>query len=270
MIETIRKEWQAKVLVILFLFFSLWWITLQFPQLKTDLSNALFGALYGIVALWGAIWSFNVAKKWGGMKSLLGKAIFMFALGLLAQEIGQIAYAYYIFILHQPLPYPSVGDYFFYSAIPIYIIAVINLAKASGIHISLRSFKSKVQALLIPAGILLLSYLFFLQKYEFDWSQPLKIFLDLGVPIGQAIYISLAILAFTLTRGVLGGLMKNKVLFILFALLTQYIADWTFLYQASLGTWYAGGINDYMYLCAYFLMAIGLIQFDSIYKKLNT
>ncbi|OGG15735.1 hypothetical protein A3D77_01780 [Candidatus Gottesmanbacteria bacterium RIFCSPHIGHO2_02_FULL_39_11] len=269
MLETIRKEWQTKTAVVFFLFFSLWWITLQFPQTKSDLSNHLWGGLYGIVALWGGIWGIIIAQKWGGMKSLTGKTIFMFALGLFAQEIGQVSYNYYIFVLKQSVPYPSIGDFFFYITIPFYIAAIIYLAKASGVHVSLRSVRNKFQAVLIPLGMLLLSYFIFLQGYKFDWSNPIKVFIDFGAPFGQAIYISLAILTFTLTKGVLGGMMKSKVLFILFALLAQYVADWVFLYQASRETWVAGGINDYMYLTAYFIMALALLQLKTVYTKLQ-
>ncbi len=109
--------------------------------------------------------------------------------------------------------------------------------------------------------LLAYSYWVFLKGYEFDWSAPLKIFLEFGYPLGQAIYVSLAILTLFLTRGVLGGVMKNRVLFVLFALLMQYLADYTFLYQASQETWAAGGINDYMYLASYFIMALALLQF---------
>jgi hypothetical protein len=199
----------------------------------------------------------------------MGKSIFFFSLGLLFQEIGQITYSSYIYFLHIPVPYPSIGDLFFYGTIPLYIAAVIYLAKASGIHISLRSFENKLQAILIPLGVLTFSYLMLLQNYIFDWSNPLKTVLDFVVPFGQAIYISLAILTHTLTKGILGGLMKNKVLTILFALLIQYMADWTFIYQASRGTWYAGGIDDYMFLCAYFLMTLGLLQLGNIHMTLK-
>jgi len=230
-------------------------------------ANQLFAGVYGLIALIGGISGLAISRKWGGIHSVMGRSIFFFALGLIFQEIGQIAYSAYIYFLHIPVPYPSIGDFFFYGTIPLYIIAIMYLAKASGIHISLRSFRNKLQAILIPLGVLALSYFIFLQKYVFDWSNPLKVIIDFGAPLGQAIYISLAILTYTLTKGILGGLMKNKVLIILFALLAQYVADWTFLYQASRGTWYAGGIDDYMYLCAYFLMTFGLLQLKNIYGK---
>lgn len=267
-----RKHLNIRVLIPLSIFvvFSIWWLYLNVLGIKTDdLRNQLFGSLYGLIALYGAIWGLYIAQKWGGIKSVLGRSILFFSAGLFAQEIGQLIYSYYIIIAHIEVPYPSMGDVFFYSAIPLYIVAVIFLAQASGVHVSLRSFGNKLQAILIPVVILAFSYYFFLQEYSFDWTAPLKMILDFGVPLGQAIYISLAILTYTLTRGVLGGMMKNKVLFILFALLAQYIADWTFLYQASRGIWSGGGINDYMYLCAYFIMTLGLLQFKTIFDKLR-
>lgn len=270
--EIFKQQWSVKIAVAFFIFFTVWWVILQFMNLPPESDyNQLWGGTYGVVALWGGICGVIIAQKWGGFHSVMGRSILFFALGLLSQEIGQVAYTYYISFLHQPVPYPSIGDFFFYITIPFYIIAVINLARASGIHISLRSFRIKLQSLLIPTGILLISYFFFFQQYEFDWSQPLKTFLDLGVPVGQAIYISFAILTYALTRGVLGGLMKSKVLFILFALLAQYVADWTFLYQASREIWYTGGINDYMFFCAYVLMTLSLLNLNtqSIKKHLD-
>lgn len=268
--ETIKNELSAKIAVVFFILLTIWWIVLQFMHLPKESNyNQLWAAVYGLVALWGGIWGVLISRRWGGLHSVMGKGIFFLALGLLSQEVGQIAYSYYIYFLNQPLPYPSVGDYFFWATVPLYIIAVIFLAKASSVHISLRSVTSKVQAVFIPIGMLLLSYFLFLQGYQFDWSIPQKILIDFGAPFGEAIYISIALLTYTLTRGMLGGIMKSKVLLILSALLAEFIADWTFLYQASRETWYAGGINDYMYLCAYFLMTLALINLLTALNELK-
>lgn len=269
MIETVKKEWQAKVAVILFLILTIWWLILRFISQPGDLNQQLFAAIYGVMAAWGGFWGLKISQKWGGIKSVMGKAITMFSLGLFAQEFGQLAYSFYIYYLKIDVPYPSLGDVGYFASIPFYIYGVLLLAKASGIKVSLRSFKNKLQAILIPVGILILAYYLFLQGYEFDWSKPLTIFLDFGYPMGQAIYISLAILTYYLSRNVLGGIMKSKILFILFALLAQFISDFTFLYQASKEIWYAGGINDYSYLVSYLLMTLGLLQFETVLTKLR-
>jgi hypothetical protein len=268
MVSTIKGNLVAKIVLSLFVLFSVWWISLGFMHLPKDSNaNQLFAGVYGSIALIGGISGMVISRKWGGIRSVMGKSIFFLALGLLFQEIGQIAYSSYIYFFHIPVPYPSIGDLFFYGTIPLYIIAIMYLAQASGMHISLRSFRNKLQAVLIPLIILAFSYFIFLQNYKFDWSSPIKIIIDFGAPLGQAIYISLAILTYILTKNMLGGLMRNKVLVILFALFVQYAADWTFIYQANRGTWYAGGIDDYLYLCAYFLMTFGLLQFKNIYAR---
>lgn len=267
--ETFKKEWQAQVAVVIFLLLSIWWFLS--PQFQTD-GQRFFGdfpSIYGILALWGAVWGILIARFWGGSKSLMGKAIFMFSLGLFAQEFGQIAYAYFSFFQKIQVPYPSLGDLGYFGSIPLYIYGVILLAKASGVQIKLQNIQNKLQAIIIPVVLLVAAYLLFLQGYEFDWSNPIKIFLDFGYPFGQAIYISLALLTYMLSRGVLGGIMKNKILFILLALLVQFLADYTFLYQSSRGTWVAGGVNDYMYLVAYFVMTLGLIQLKTIHDNLK-
>jgi len=270
MIETIKTELTAKIALAFFVLYTLWFIYFHLPGVPAGNHFDWFTVSYGLIAAWGAIWGFVVAKKWGGFRSMMGKSIIFFSSGLVLQEVGQLGYTYYIYYKGIEVPYPSWGDFAFYGSIPCYIIAVLYLAKAAGIRISLQSFTNKLQAVLLPLGMLLFSYFLFLQGYEFDWSQPLTVFIDLGAPLLQAVYISLAILTFLLTRGILGGVMRSKVLFILFALLAQYMADWTFLYQASRGTWTVSGINDYMFFIAYFLMAFGLIQFDVIYKSLRT
>lgn len=270
MLETIKKEWEAKVAIAILVIFTLWWL----PGLMTPNRYEIryfgdFPSIYGIMALWGGICGFIISKKWGGTKSLMGKAILMFSFGLFAQEFGQIAYAYLAFVQNIEVPYPSIGDIGYFGSIPLYIYGVWLLAKASGVSIKLQSFKNKIQAIIIPLVMLTISYLLFLQGYEFDWTNPLRVFLDFGYPLTQAIYISLAILTYFLSKGVLGGIMKNKILFILFALVIQFLSDCTFLYQSSRGTWSAGGINDYMYLISYSLMTLGLIQFMTVWKKLR-
>ncbi len=271
MIETIKKEWQAKIALLLFVVLTAWWI--MSPTFQGKENNRFFGdfpSIYGVMALWGAIWGIMISKKWGGTKSLMGKAIFTFSLGLLAQVFGQLAYAYLAFFKHIEVPYPSIGDLGYFGSVILYIYGASLLAKASGVEIKLKTVESKIQAIVIPLLMLITGYLLFLQQYEVDWSNPLRVFLDFGYPFGQAIYVSIAILTYLLSKGVLGGIMKSKILFILLALIIQFLSDYVFLYQSSRGIWSAGGINDYMYLVSYLLMTLALLQLGTVFKKLKS
>lgn len=273
MIEAIKKEWQAKVAIFLFLLFTGWWAVNNFvignENIKYD-TFLDFGGVYGLMALWGASWGILIAQKWGGFKTVIGRGLLMFSFGLLAQEFGQLSYALYYDFFKTPGPYPSLGDIGFFGSIPLYIYGIILFAKASGVSIGLKTFESKLQAIILPFIVVVIGYFLFLQGYQFDWSNPIKIFLDFGYPFFQAIYVSLAILTYLLSKGVLGGVMKNRILFILFALCIQFFSDYTFLYQSSKGMWSVGGINDYMYFVSYFLMTLALLQFDVVYKKLKS
>lgn len=270
MIETIKKEFSAKVAVAFFLLYTAWFIYFHVPGVAIGSQYDWFTVTYGIIAIWGSIFGLIIANKWGWIRSVMGKSIIFFVAGLALQEVGQLGYTYYIYYLGVEVPYPSWGDIAFYGSIPCYIIGVIYLAKASGVRISKQSLINKSQAVLVPLGMLFLSYFIFLQEYELDLSSPITVLIDFGAPLGQAIYISLAILTYTLTRGILGGIMKNKVLLILCALTAQFIADWTFLYQASRGTWAVSGINDYMFFVSYFLMTFALINLGGALNKLKS
>jgi len=271
MLKTIQKEWQAKVAVLIFAIFLVWWSILQIVGVKNlPLAADIFTVTYGIMALWGGLCGLYIAKKWGGIKSLMGKTIIMFSLGLLAQEFGQLAYTYYIYVQHIDIPYPSLGDLGYFGSIFFYLYGTYLLARTSGVKISLKNLSNKFQAIIVPIFMLGYSYMLFLRNYNFDWSKPLTIFLDFGYPLGQSLYISLALLTFLLTRKILGGIMRDKIIFILIALLFQYLADFNFLFQNSRGTWTYSEYGDYLYFIAYFIMAIALLQLTTAIKQINS
>jgi len=267
--DTIKKEFSARLAVILFGFLSVWWLILLASGLRENIHNYLFGAVYGVMALVGGLTGLSISKTWGGAKSSVGKAIMFLALGLLAAEFGQLVFSFYNIFLGVEIPYPSLADLGFFANIPLYSIGIFYLAQLSGVFMTLKKFSNKILVVTIPVLLLVFSYILFLQGYEYDWSSPLKIFLDLGYPLGQAFYVSLALLTYTLSRGMLGGIMKNRILFILFAFFAQYLADYNFLFQNSRGTWYNGGYGDYLYLAAYFLMTFGIIQLKTIHAELS-
>lgn len=267
--ETIKKEWQAKIAVAFFILATIWFLMIYPTSGESSLNNYIFAGIYGLMALWGGMWGISIAKKWGGFKSVIGKAIIMLSFGLLLQEFGQIVFTAYYFLLKVEIPYPSFADLGFFGSIPFYIFGIFFLAKASGSQIKLRKIHGKLQAFLLPTTMVTISYLAFLQKYEFDWANPLTIFLDFGYPLGQAIYVSIALLTYTLSKNILGGIMRSKIFFFLVAFLMQYISDYNFLLQNIRGSWINGAYGDYLYFVAYFLMTMGILQMQTAYKQLR-
>lgn len=260
-----------KITVALFAVFGVWWAILYFyfHSILTQ-QNLYWAAVYQLIALWGGIFGLFSSHSWGGHKSLMGRSIIYFSIGLLLQSFGQSAFSYYTTILGVDIPYPSVADVGYFGSIIFYILGIASIARVAGVGMRLRNFGGKTLALFIPTVVLILSYAFFLSGYAFDWSSPLRVFLDFGYPLGEALYVSLAVLALILSRSILGGIMKSSLTFLMMALVVQYFADFNFLYQATNITWINGGYGDFLYTFAYFLMAISLVKTYDAIKQLET
>ncbi len=269
LVDTFNKSWQAKVVAVFLVIVAVWWFTMYGRGLTEGTENNLFTVTYPWAALWGGIWGIVAARHWGGRRSVIGRALLALSLGILLQFVGQVAYSYYIYVLGIEVPYPSLGDIAYFGTSIFYVYGLLLLAKAVGIRVSLKSISAQAQAVLIPLAMLILAYFIFLQGYEFDWSAPFAIFLDFGYPAADAIYLSLAILIFTLSRKVLGGMMRGPILFLLVALIIESIGDFMFPYQVSRETWYVGGTNDFTYLLAYSFMALALIRIGVAFKSLR-
>ena len=50
----------------------------------------------------------------------------------------------------------------------------------------------------------------------------------------------------------------------------QYSSDFLFLYQSNNNTYVAGGIDDFLYMMAYFLMAFSLVYLGSVFYKIKS
>ena len=268
MIKTLLKEegLREKILFVIFGALALWWGFLFFIKGGASThENLVWGAFYQLPAIAGGVWGLFIAKKWGGFKSVMGRSVLFFSIGLLLQAFGQTVFSYFNLISQVEVPYPSLADIGFFGSIPFYILGAINLGHASGFSISLKSFSNKIISLLIPGAMLVLSYYFFLKGYEFGATSTLQVLLDFGYPLGQAIYVSVALLTYILVKNTLGGLMRRKVWIILVALVIQYVADYNFLSQAANGTWVNGGYGDFIYLLAYVVLAYGILQLGSVF-----
>lgn len=257
--------------VILFLVLSVWWISIFFRGLTEGIENDLFTIAYPILSLLGGVVGWIFAKKWGGFKSILGKSLMMFSWGLLAQFLGQLLYNYYIYYLGIEEPYPSIGDLSYFASVIFYIIGVYYLAKVSGMKLALKTIKGKMLAFGVPIIVLLLSYILLLRGYDFSEASPVLLFFDFGWPIGQAIYVSIAILALFISKNILGGMMRKPIMILILALISQYLADFAFSYQFSVNpdSTYVGDFLDYLYFVSYFFMTVSLFSIGNMFYKVQ-
>lgn len=270
MIKTIKN-----ITIIILLIYITFWISIN-VTLSNDLENKLFDYFtdsYGLIALAGSIGGFLTSKLWGGIKSSIGRALFGISTGLLFQFLGQICYAIYYYAYGIENPYPSFGEIFYFTSIPIYIYSIWQLAGAAGISYSLKTPLNKFISLVIPLLMIGYSYWLFLTDYSVDFESTKGIIttlLDFGYPLGQAIYVSIAIIAYIFSKKMLGGLMREYVIGILIAFIFQYFADTMFLYNTISETWRPGGFDDLMFLLAYFITGYSVIKFAVAYKSIKS
>ncbi|MEK7617179.1 MAG: hypothetical protein AAB414_03925 [Patescibacteria group bacterium] len=266
-ISSLLKDKLAQISLVLFVILSLWWAYIFFGGIQGTAQNDLFGFVYGAFSIWGGIIGFGVSSKWGGFKSIIGRAITCLSAGLLLQGFGQYSFWYLNSVAKIEVPYPSIPDIGFFGTIPFYIYAAYLLAKAAGAKVSLKTYRNRLQAIIIPVVMVAVAYFLFLQDYEFDWSAPLTVFLDFGYPMGQAIYVSGAILTYSLSRNLLGGIMKFPILILIFAFIAQFLSDYTYVLMKE--SYFPGSYIDYIYLLSYFIMSLGLVQMKVVADKLK-
>lgn len=271
MLNTKKYKFATILITSLFVFFGAWFASFLFSNSFQEKSYVLLSEVYGIVALVGGLVGLVFSRSLGGFKSYFGKAVIFMSLGLLLQEFGQLAYSYMNSIAHVEVPYPSYPDIGFFGSIPVYILGAYFLAKGLGVWPIIKKNPIKlVASIVLSAAIVATSYWLFLKGYQAAGESKTVVFFDFGYPLGQAIYVSIAITILLSVQGLLGGLMKKPVMLLLFAFLVQYAADSNFLYQTIHETWGPAGYGDFIYMLAYFLMGLAVIAIcapvDSIRK----
>ncbi len=269
MLSLLKGKILLQLAVTLFAVLSVFWVYIFSQGLQEGLYNNIYTLSYPLLSLLGGIIGLIAAYKWGGMRSVFGRSILFFALGLFAQFFGQVMYSYYIYIQGIEVPYPSWGDLGYFGSVIFYILGIVALGRVLAIRVNTKTILSKLIAFVIPALVLVVSYFFFLKGYEFDWTQPLKVFLDFAYPLGQALYVSIALMVLLLSRKMLGGMMRGPLRFLIFALAIQYLCDFMFLYQVSKGTWYVGGINDFLYSLSYLVMTLALTYIGAMFSRIQ-
>ena len=258
MFVNLLKSKITYLIILTYAFFVGFWLFLLLTDRKEGSLNNAYGLAYSFVALFGGVLGFVVARRWGGFRSQVGRGITFFSLGLLSLAFGQMVFSYYNFISDVEIPFPSIADIGYTAIILFYFLGASSLLRASGGKFGLKTWTGKLAAPIIPLVMLSASYFVLLDHIDTSELSSLGAILSIGTPLGQAIYISVAILAFLLSRKLLGGVMRKRILFLIGALTMEYIAEFTFFYQVNKETYYNGGIDDLFFATAIITMILGI------------
>ncbi|HEU5114554.1 MAG TPA: hypothetical protein VFT82_02190 [Candidatus Paceibacterota bacterium] len=258
-----------KICTIFFGALAVFWAILFATSTKGMLANDLFAFAYGLIPLFGGAAAMVGYRKWGGLSTILGKAILLLGFGLFLWGAGESVYAYYNIFLHVAIPYPSIADIFFAPSVFFYTLGAIYLSRTTGIGIGLRSRIGKAFTVIAPILVLALAYYIFIVigrggQLLPDSTNLLKTILDIAYPLGDFISLTISVIVAGLSFRYLGGRYKYDVIFILIGLALMFVADSVFSYTTTLGTKFNGDFGDLIFTCAVFFLTCGLLGFNKI------
>lgn len=255
-----------KFSVAFLLFLFVFWVILFASGTTEGFYNYLYSFLFGLIPLvGGGVAMFN-AKRWGGLKTAIGKAVFFIGLGLFCWGSGETIWSYYNFFLNEPAPYPSLADIGFAPSIFFYGLGAIYLSKATGAKFGLRNKYAKVFAVLAPIVIFAISYYVLVEIARGgvlvpEGETPLKIFLDIVYPLGDFLAFAIAAVVSGLSFRYLGGRYAMDAVSILIGLFVMFVADSIFSYTTTTGTFYNGSFGDLMLTLGLFFLTFGVLGF---------
>lgn len=258
-----------KIILFVYLIVLFIWTYIQVTKSVANEINYIFSFVFGLIPFFGGLLGMYIALGWGGFKSIVGKAIFFFSLGLFLWGFGENIWSFYNFFRNQPAPYPSLADLGFAPSIFFWIIGMSYFARASGaLHVLKKSVKAKIFVAITPILLLVVSYYLLVNVARNGVLVPagestLKVILDIAYPLGDFLALTLALIVTTLTTKYLGGYYRVAIASMLAGLTLMYFGDFSFSYTTTIGSFYNGNWGDLLLSAGTFLMTFGILGFYS-------
>lgn len=257
-----------KVFTAYFGFLILYWAVLFATGTTNGTYNYLYSFLFGLIPLLGSIPILRDFKRWGGFKHSIGKAMFCMGISLFLWGCGSLVWSYYNFFYNIPVPYPSLADLGFAPSTFLYGVGFIYLSDASGARYGLRSVHAKFFAVITPIIVLIFSYYLMVTVARggilvTHGQSPIKTFLDIQGPVGDALALAIAILISGLSIRHMGNSYALDIVAMFVGLIVFVVADTIYSYTTTVGTYYNGNFGDLIYTTGLFLLSFGVLGFSN-------
>lgn len=248
------------------------WIA--FRGISNTNENFLYGALEGVLPVLGGIFGLVNQKRWGSLKSSMGKSVFFLSIGSIFWGLGTLVFAYYNIVLKVNVPYPSLADAFYIISWPLWFVAMVYLSRATGAKFELRRSLGKYILFLIPIIIIAVSYYLLIVVARQGivvnaGDSPVTTFFDLAYPIGDLVILTTTLLIYGLSFRYLGGFFKSSIIIVLVGFVLNYFGDFAFVYYTTKGTYFVGDWIDLIYTTAFFFLAFGACLIDPLLYSKN-
>lgn len=263
----------GKIVIAIFIGMVAWWLFITFNSYQNTTNNFLYGAVLGLLPIVSSIFGFINAKKWGGFRSVMGRAVTFLSVGLLTWGIGTLVFAYYNIFLNVEVPYPSIADAFYIISWPLWIVSMVNFSKATGVKFQLKRISGRLAFFIIPLITIGISYYVLIVIARggivSSFEGLLKTFFDLAYPIGDVAILTIALLIYGLSFNYLGGRFKWSIVITLVGFFMNYFADFTFSYTTTNGTYFVANWVDLIFTVTFFLIGLGVSLLSPTFEKIK-
>ncbi|OGD93293.1 hypothetical protein A2697_03030 [Candidatus Curtissbacteria bacterium RIFCSPHIGHO2_01_FULL_41_44] len=244
--------------VIIFIFllaiFVVLWVRIQILGIRDTNENYFFN-FYSIIPIFGAFVGWLVAARFGGLKSVLGRAISMLAAGLLAWGLGGFVWLWYNLVFQVPVPQPSLADYLFVGAYIFWAFGTIYLAKAAGIRFfPQETFAGKTILVVVPVLLVVLITVFYILLRTGSSSNLLSyvVFVPLLIYTGSIL---------PLVLNLYGGKFFKATGLVVLGFFILYLAGTSFFYSVANNTYYNGHLSDLFFAAGFSVISTGIALF---------
>lgn len=235
-------------------------LTLFGLSLKTSYFNYGYNIFLAGIPTVGFFAGIRRMKEWGGLRSQVGKIIFLVSLGLAAWALGAWVWAYYTFFKAIEVPYPSLAELFYLQVYFYWGVGLLYFSRLITKKDITRS-KEKIFFVLVPLIMAIVTYYFIfvdLHGGNFWTSEnSIKVFTDIMYPLGDVMVILIVAIVMGMEMNYLGKRLRLPFTLLVAGLTANYVADFVFSYSTSTGLYYNAHPTDLL-----FAVSLGLISFS--------
>jgi diguanylate cyclase len=234
----------ASVMTLLFF----WWVVLGIDGARVTLEVDDIGQ--GVAA-----WCATAVCGCAASRRAPGRATWMlFSASSFAWGAGEAVWCYYALLRNVPVPFPSLADVGFLSAVPLAVAGL--LLYPSGGRRSVNRIRRCLDSSIVAISVLFASWATVLGPiYQSHRGSALKQVVSLAYPVSDVVMVSLVIILIAGTGGhrrlSLGLLMAGVVAFA--------VSDSAFAYLTEVNAYSGGSLLDTGWVAGYLLVALGAL-----------
>jgi hypothetical protein len=207
------------------------------------------------IGQWVAAWCATAVCGVAAFRASTGRATWaLFAASSFAWGVGEAVWCYYALLKDIPVPFPSLADVGFLTAVPLAIAALLLFPNGQ------RSTVDRAQGFLdgsiIAMALLFASWATILGPlYRSHQGGPLKQVISLAYPMSDVIMVSLVIIL--IARG--GRPVRVHLALVMAGVVAFAVADSSFTYLTEVNNYTGGSYLDTGWVAGYLLIGLGAL-----------